>query len=538
MSANIYRDQDTSSVAEKKAEEGFVGSPGHGALGVNTENEGSSIDTDDAILEQMGYKQELNRGFNGFMSFAFCFTSVNVLSSLSATFDLGLYNGGPAAMVYTWFISGIMTLFTGLALAEICSKYPSAGSVYHWAGVLAGPKYCAIASYIDGWFNFLGNLAGCSAFAYGFASMLSSALVVGGGEGLSQKMTAGVAMIAQATFVVVNVLKIGQQGYMYIASVTFQLLSAFGIALAIIVAAPERASPEFVFTKTYDGTGFNSFGLAILLGVLVPTYSMSGYEAGAHLAEETKNASKSASMGIVYCCLCSSVFGFFYLFGLLFGIADFDKLLEDEQGLGATIQVYYDTLGKTGALIATWILVINLYFAGVSSMTVTSRIAFAMGRDGGLPFSSWVSKVSFNSIPINSILLVFYGGTILLILPMFNDTAFAAITSLTVIGYQISYALPIWCRLTISANRFTPTKIFSLGAFSKPIGLVAATWLTFSACLLVLPGEAPVTVENMNYTIVVTVGAVLIAGANWFISARHHFQGPIKALAEHKSLGH
>lgn len=116
----------------------------------------------------MGYKQELYRGFNAFMSFSFCFTAVAVVSAISLVFDYGLSTGGPAVMIWGWIIASVFTMFVGLAMAEICSSYPSAGSVYHWSAMLGSEKGGPAASYICGWFNLLGNAAGDASYAYGF----------------------------------------------------------------------------------------------------------------------------------------------------------------------------------------------------------------------------------------------------------------------------------------------------------------------------------------------------------------------------------
>ena len=72
-------------------------------------------------------------------------------------------------MIWGWIIASVFTMFVGLSMAEICSSYPSAGSVYHWAGMLGSEKGGPIASYICGWFNFIGNAAGDASFAFGFA---------------------------------------------------------------------------------------------------------------------------------------------------------------------------------------------------------------------------------------------------------------------------------------------------------------------------------------------------------------------------------
>lgn len=124
----------------------------------------------------MGYKAELHRGFSEFMNFSFCFTAVSVISGCSLLFAYGLETGGPVIMVWGWIIGSIFSTIVGLSMAEICSSYPSAGSVYHWAGMLANKEWAPCASYIGGWFNFIGNAAGDAGFAFGFAQVLTAAI--------------------------------------------------------------------------------------------------------------------------------------------------------------------------------------------------------------------------------------------------------------------------------------------------------------------------------------------------------------------------
>ena len=89
-------------------------------------------DLDVQFLGQMGYNQELYRGFSPFMSFAFCFTSINVLTTISIGFVSMLTAGGSCVIVWSWIIGSFFTILISLSLAEICSVYPCAGAVYHW----------------------------------------------------------------------------------------------------------------------------------------------------------------------------------------------------------------------------------------------------------------------------------------------------------------------------------------------------------------------------------------------------------------------
>lgn len=126
----------------------------------------------------MGHKQELYRGFPGFMSFAFCFTAVSVILSISLGFMSAVSPGGPVETVWSWIISFFFCVISGLAVAEITSVYPSAGSVYHWAGQLSAAETAPAWSYIMGWFNLLGNMAGSVPFAFANATVISCSVEI------------------------------------------------------------------------------------------------------------------------------------------------------------------------------------------------------------------------------------------------------------------------------------------------------------------------------------------------------------------------
>ena len=127
------------------------------------------------MLKKWGYKAELFRGFNSVMNFSLCFTAVSIISSLTVTFGNGLALGGPVCLTWGWLVVSFFTILIGFAMAEICSTYPSAGSVYHWTAMLASKSWAPSISYICGWFNLLGNAAGDASFSFGFSSMVAAA---------------------------------------------------------------------------------------------------------------------------------------------------------------------------------------------------------------------------------------------------------------------------------------------------------------------------------------------------------------------------
>lgn len=273
------------------------------------------------------------------------------------------------------------------------------------------------------------------------------------------------------------------------------------------------------------------------IGLLMCLFSFSGYEGGAHMAEETKNASASAPRGIILTCVVTAVTGFIYIAGLLFAcqnrITEYYTGESDYAVVNLFVTAFTDSEGvyrKTGAIAMTTLLIINIFFAGFSSMTVTSRIGFAMARDGAFPGSKFLYKVNENTkAPDRVIGLVFVMDVLLCLLPLISTTAFEAITSVSAIGYQISYAIPILLRLTVSKNTFRKSS-FDLGVMSLPIGWISVIWLVLTSIFFVLPSKFDEnmhqTIENFNWTSVVLGIIFIIALLYWFLAAKKFFQGP------------
>lgn len=132
-------------------------------------NMATILSEDDRYLAKLGYTSELYRGFNAFMSFTFCFTSVGVICSNALIFPYGIQNGGPVMLTFGWIVGSTFTFGIALNLAEICSTYPVSGSVYAWAGLLNNKEWAPVTSYICGWFSLLGNTACDASYAFGFA---------------------------------------------------------------------------------------------------------------------------------------------------------------------------------------------------------------------------------------------------------------------------------------------------------------------------------------------------------------------------------
>ncbi|CAF0949281.1 unnamed protein product [Adineta steineri] len=487
-------------------------------------------DADARFLRQIGYTQELYRGFSPFMSFSFCFTAVNVLTAISLGFTYQMNRGGSGVAIWSWIIGSFFTILIGFSLAEICSVYPSAGSVYHWSGMLVPLRYAPLASFTCGWFNFFGNVAGDAAFASGFATMVNTAVVLNGKSSLNTGEQVGIAIAITFVWTLINTLRIDKQGWINNIAAFFQISSVIIIVIVLLVMAPERATATDVFTSTYKNTEF-SFGYVYCIGILSTLFIFSGYEAGAHLAEETRGATRAAPRSIVGTCVCSAIFGIVYLLALLFVIPDVTTFMSansgDNETINLAVAVFQSVLPhEGGALALTILLIVNLHFAGTSSMTVTSRIGFAMARDGIFPFSKQLRWIwERKKIPLVNVIFVLTIDTLFLLLQLVSETAFSSIIAVTTLGYQISYLMPILFRCTTARHTFHLGE-FNLGRFSIPTAIISCIWLSITSILMFFPFEYPITKDNMNYAIVIIGGVALIASIYWIFWARHFFVGP------------
>jgi amino acid transporter len=451
--------------------------------------------------------------------------------------------------VWGWVVASAGCFFTALSMAEICSTYPQAGSVYYWTGQLAPPSWAPFLSFIVGWINFIGNLANSASFASGCVTILAASVTLRDGTVLSTELQVGLSIVLLTLWAAQNCLRIDQQGWMSTVGAGAQVVGSFSVIIAALATRPTTESPNGVFFTSYNGTGIQSFGYISCIGLLMALYCYGGFEAGAHLAEETHNARKVAPRGIVVCIVVSFFTGLFILLGLLYctppdsdaqrrgypsGIAlllsmpcsnmtcgsSAANVTTDSPGSvsgQALINLFWYTTGRQGGFALSIVLAILVYFSGMSAITATSRVAFAMARDKAFPFSKYIYNVNpVTKSPIGTIVLVLILNGLLLLLPLGSTTAFAQITSISSVGYQLSYGIPILLRLTSGRVRFQASW-FDLGWLTYPIGWIAVVWCFATAIILMLPQEAPATTENVNYACAIIIGS-LLASMYWWIS--------------------
>jgi amino acid permease (GABA permease) len=481
----------------------------------------AAISADEQRLHELGYAQELRRHMSGFTNFAVSFTIISILSGCLTLYGYGMNTGGPVLITWGWPFVGLMTMFVGLSMAEVCSSFPTAGGLYYWSAKLA-PHNPAAWSWFTGWFNFLGQVAVTAGIDFGAALFINALLDIQWGFDTRPWHTIVIFAAVLVLHGLLNSFGVTVVSILNNVSVWWHIGGVLVIVLVLAVVPAHHESASFVFTHFANNTGWGSKFYVILLGLLLAQYTFTGYDASAHMTEETRDAAVAGPRGIVTSILVSLVAGWILLIGVTFAIQHYTT------EVGATVppaQIFIDALGATGGKLLLLIAIVAQLFCGMASVTANSRMIYAFSRDGALPGSRFWHRVNPRTrTPTNAIWLA-AGGALILGLPYLgNATAYAAVTSIATIGLYVAYVLPTFLRLRLGSAFVRGP--WHLGRWSKPIGIVSVVWVVIITVLFMLPAASPITWKNFNYTVIAVVVVLGFAWVYWAVSAHKWFTGP------------
>jgi len=498
--------------------------------------------SDEQRLAELGYSQDLDRAWSGFSNFAISFTIISILAGCFTTYGQAWSNGGPIAISWGWPIICALIMFVAFSMAELVSAYPTAGGIYWWASELGGKGW----GWFTGWFNLVGLVAILASVDYAAATFLN---VILGLYGVDFIMNFGDdANVLREQFIlfaliltfhaVVNIYSSPLVAMFNNVSVFWHVLGVT-IVIAVLVIVPDtHQSVDFVFTEKNNLNGFSDgmFWYYVLpVGFLLTMYTVTGYDASAHISEETHGAAEAAAKGVWRSVFYSAVIGWVLLLAITF--ATTDKQTVDE-AFGFSPAIFESALGTGWTKLVLLISTIGQIFCGLAIVTSASRMMFAFSRDRAVPGWRVWTRLNHHRIPAYAVIAVCVAALLITLPALAGDEnnfpyAFFAVVAIGVIGLYIAYAIPIYLRWR-KGDEFQPGP-WTLGAKYKWVNLVAVVWVGISVIIFSLP-FAPTGVpwrdefdwKYVNYA-PLTVGAVfLIVGVWWLVSARHTFTGPVR----------
>jgi amino acid permease (GABA permease) len=484
-----------------------------------------SVETRDADVEalhRMGYAQELLRKMGTFSNFAVSFTIISILSGCLTLYQYGMNTGGPIAMNIGWPLVGIFVLMVALAMAEVCSSYPTAGGLYYWSAKLGG-KNGPGWSWFTGWFNLLGQVGVTAGIDFGLAFFATAFLNLTFGYPTDPPWIILLFGIALFLHGLLNTFGVGLVARLNDISVWWHVFGVLIIVGVLFFVPTHHQSASFVFFNFVNNTGFGNSIYVFLIGLLLAQYTLTGFDASAHMTEETRNAAIAGPRGIVMSVLVSVIAGWILLIGVTSAIQDYTKEVANVVPPAA---IFIDAAGKNLGLVLLFIVVVAQFYCGMSSVTANSRMIYAFSRDGAVPGSNFWHRINPRTrTPTNSIWFAAVGAFLLGLPYLISPVAYFAVTSIAVIGLYLAYGTPILLRL-MAGNSFVPGP-WQLGRWSRPVGIIAVAWIVFIAILFCLPQAAPGnTVTTFNYAPIAVGVVLLFSGGWWLISAKNWFKGP------------
>ena len=499
------------------------------------------LSADEQHLAKLGYKQELSRTWSGFSNFAISFSIISILAGCFTTFYQGWNNGGPVAISWGWPIISAFILIIGFTMSELVSAYPTSGGIYWWASKLGGPA----AGFFTGWLNLIGLLAVTASVGYGAATFLDLTISTissswADGYSLTRVFFEFVGIMALAA--VINIFRSHLLAVVNNISVWWHVAGAALVILILVFVPDHHQSLNFVFTERINNSGFADskyWFLVLPLGFLLTQYTITGFDASAHLSEETHSAADGAAKGIWRSIFYSAIGGYVLLLSFVFAVQDPQGV---NDGLGSVDVIFSQALPEGWHFLILLISTAGQLFCVTACLTSASRMTFAFSRDGAVPGSRLWAKVNpTTKIPANAVMFVTAIG-IIITLPALKSiggvpVAFLAVVSVAVIGLYLAFMIPIYLRWRMG-DAFEPGE-WTLGSKYKWMNLVAVVEIAIISVYFVLP-FTPTGVPfaedfswaSFNYAPLLTFGVLIVLAIWWNVSAKTWFKGPRHTIDE------
>jgi amino acid transporter len=502
----------------------------------------ANLTPDEAALVALGYKQEFKRELSLWTTFCVSFAVLGLLPSFASTLYYGMGYAGAGGMVWGWLISWVFIQCVAMGMAELCSSMPTSGGLYYASAVLAPPGYGPLASWLTGWSNWLVQITGAPSVDYALSAMVLAAASIVNPEFEPQNYQT----FLLAVFVMIIHAAISSMPTLWIARFNswgstlnmIMLVVVIILIPCVVFATPDspKFQPSSQVWAIQNGTEWPD-GVAVLMSFIAIIWTMSGYDAPFHLSEECSNAAVAAPRAIVMTSGIGGLMGWALQLVVGYTVKDIPSVIASPLGqpwASYLVQI----MPQKAALAILSITIMCGFFMGQGCMVAASRVTFAYSRDGCFPCSWWMKRVNkYTYTPVNAVWFNTSIGICLLFLIFGGPIAIGAIFSVGAIAAYVAFTIPIFIRVFFVGNRFRRGP-WHLGKFSKPIGIMACSFILVMMPILCFPAYrgSDLTAELMNWTVVVYGGPMTMVIIWWFVSAHKWFKGPVINI-EHHMIG-
>ncbi len=497
-------------------------SPGAKAQSAPQAQPHHAVNEDVQLLHSMGYAQELSRRMSGFSNFAVSFSIICILSGGINSLGQGISSVGGAAIGIGWPLGCFVSFIFAVGMAQIASAYPTAGGLYHWGSILGGRGW----GWATAWLNLIGLVTVLGAINVGTYGFFMGSF--GGLLGLSTDSATWSYYITQAVFVILItglMAVINHRGIELTSKLTDfsgYLIFAVSVLLTIVLlifAPTHDFSRLWTFTNYSGDAGggvwpaSSSMFYLLLIGLLLPIYTITGFDASAHTSEETVKAAVVVPRGIVTSVAWSALFGWLMLIAFVIAIPDMKAAAASGWG------VFFTTMD---AVVPAWLkyilylgILLSQFLCGLATVTSASRMIFAFSRDGGLPASRFLRVVNVEyRTPVAAI----WTAALISILFTLYTPVYTTIVSVTVIFLFLSYGIPIVLWLLAYGRTWTKMGPWDIKGLYPVVAVLCAAAIVFIFYIGVQPPN--------DKALWITIAFIALTVALWFGLERKRFAGP------------
>jgi amino acid transporter len=484
-----------------------------------------ALDDDTRVLHSLGYAQELARRLSRFSNFAISFSIICILAGGITSLAQATSGVGGAAIGLGWPLGVLLSACFGLAMAQIASAFPTAGGLYHWGSIL-GNRF---TGWLTAWFNLLGLVTVLGAINVGSYTFFIGAF--GPQLHLTDSIPGLVGYLGAVTLLQALINAYGISATARLTDFSGYLIFGTSLLLAIVCLT---YTSHFDLTRLWRFSNYSgpsggdvwprvSLGWAFLLGLLLPIYTITGYDASVHTSEETRHATLAVPRAILASILWSGAFGYLFLVAFLLMIPNLDEAAKQGWNVFFWGMEQRVTLATRNFLYG--LIFLAQLLCGLATVTSASRMIFAFARDGGLPASKHLAKVSpRHRTPLAAIwttaglsLLFVWGAKWC---EAKGTPVYTVVVSCTVIFMFLSCAVPIAAGLTaFGGPKWPHMGPWNMGRAGYSIAAVLAI---ASMALILIIGVQPPNELALNFTI----GFLVVTAIIWFGFEQRRFKGP------------
>ncbi len=462
--------------------------------------------TEEQVVSQFGYKQELRRRLKFFSVFAVAFSIISITTGIFLNYQTS-YSELGGAMIWTWPVAGVGQLLVALVLAELATRIPLAGANYQWGARLVNPTY--------GWYvGALGLMYG----AVGIPGILFlaaapfSRYVINDTTG-GPRTTLFIALLLLTVAYLANVVSVQvAAGVNNVAVFTEILGTVVGslVLFFLFVADYKPTHHGYAYLGHHYHLPGQPYWYALVLASLIGVYTIVGFEAAADMSEEAVDARRSVPRAMIGSVVVSVVLGMIALIGFTLAVPS-DKLM-NTAGLPGEFQYW---LGSDLARVFVGVVVFSMFALTVIGAAANARLFYAMGRDNIAPGASFLRGVHPRTQTPIPALIVSWMICVGVMLYGYNagGTAFPTLVGATALVPFVVYFLTVVAYGIQRRNLEHMPGAFHLGRWAAPVFIASLIWLVVVLLALSLPNEF----HKADYYV---LGGLALATIWWLVGLR------------------